>query len=109
MTKKFGIQKIQYNLCLVKTVLIFCGRVSLVGGEVQLGAFGTAATDWLIVPAPGDYDDGEFGGMKTGRETEVLGESLSQRHFVHHKSTWPDPGSNPGSSVGKPATNLILI
>jgi hypothetical protein len=22
------------------------------------------ATDWPIVPAPGDYDDGEFGGMK---------------------------------------------
>jgi hypothetical protein len=22
---------------------------------------------WPIVPAPGDYDDGEFGGMKTGR------------------------------------------
>jgi hypothetical protein len=21
----------------------------------------TAATDWPIVPAPGDYDDGEFG------------------------------------------------
>jgi hypothetical protein len=22
---------------------------------------------WLIVPGPGDYDDGEFGGMKIGR------------------------------------------
>jgi hypothetical protein len=22
---------------------------------------------WPIVPAPGDYDDGEFGGMKIGR------------------------------------------
>jgi hypothetical protein len=26
-----------------------------------------AATDWPIVPAPVDYDDGEFGGMKIGR------------------------------------------
>jgi hypothetical protein len=26
-----------------------------------------AATDWPIVPAPGDYDYGEFGGMKIGR------------------------------------------
>jgi hypothetical protein len=31
-----------------------------------MGPLGTAATEWLIVPAPGDYD-GEFGGMKIGR------------------------------------------
>jgi hypothetical protein len=37
------------------------------GGGVQLGPLGTAATDWPIVPAPGDDDDGEFGGMKIGR------------------------------------------
>jgi hypothetical protein len=40
---------------------------SLVGGGVQVGQLGTAATDWPIVPALGDYD-GEFGGMKIGRE-----------------------------------------
>jgi hypothetical protein len=28
---------------------------------------GTSATKWPILPAPGDYDDGEFGGMKIGR------------------------------------------
>jgi hypothetical protein len=26
------------------------------------------------------------GGMRIGRETEVLGENLSQSHFVRHKS-----------------------
>jgi hypothetical protein len=34
-----------------------------VGGGVQLGPLGTAATNRPIVPAPGDYDDGEIGGM----------------------------------------------
>jgi hypothetical protein len=37
-----------------------------VGGGVQLGLLGTAATDWPIVPAPSDYDDGETGGTKIG-------------------------------------------
>jgi hypothetical protein len=38
-----------------------------VGEGVQLGAFGTSATSWPIVPAPGDYEGGEFGGMMIGR------------------------------------------
>jgi hypothetical protein len=33
----------------------------------KLGPLGTSATDWPIVSAPGDYDDGEFGGVKIGR------------------------------------------
>jgi hypothetical protein len=28
-----------------------------------MSPLGTAATNRLIVPVPGDYDDGEFGGM----------------------------------------------
>jgi hypothetical protein len=35
-----------------------------VGGGVQ--TVDTSATEWPIVPAPGDYDDGEFSGMKIG-------------------------------------------
>jgi hypothetical protein len=38
-----------------------------VGGGVQLGPLGTAATNRPIVPAPGDYDDGEIGGIMIGR------------------------------------------
>jgi hypothetical protein len=37
----------------------------------------------------------QFGGMKIDRETEVLGENLSQRHFVHHKYHFR-PGLEPG-------------
>jgi hypothetical protein len=32
-----------------------------------VGLLGTSATEWPIVPAPGDYDDGEIGGIKIGR------------------------------------------
>jgi hypothetical protein len=37
--------------------------IGRVGGGVQLGPLGTTATNRPIVPAPGDYDDGEIGGM----------------------------------------------
>jgi hypothetical protein len=37
------------------------------GGGVHLGPLGTAATNRPIVPAPGDYDDGDIGGMMIGR------------------------------------------
>jgi hypothetical protein len=57
-----------------------------------MGPLGTSATEWPIVPAPGNYDDGEFGGM----ESEVLRENLSQRHFVHRKSHLTRPGIEPG-------------
>jgi hypothetical protein len=37
--------------------------IGIVGGGVQLGPLGTAATIRPLVPAPGDYDDGEIVGM----------------------------------------------
>jgi hypothetical protein len=38
-----------------------------------LGPLGTAATNKPIVPTPGDYDDGEIGGMMTGRGKRSTG------------------------------------
>jgi hypothetical protein len=35
----------------------------IMGGGVHLGPLGTASTNRPIMPAPGDYDDGEIGGM----------------------------------------------
>jgi hypothetical protein len=61
-----------------------------------MGPLGTSATEWPIVPSPGDCDDGEVGGMKIDRETEVLGENLPQRHIVHHKTHLTRPGLKPG-------------
>jgi hypothetical protein len=37
--------------------------IGIVGGGVQLGPLGTAAINRFIVPALGDYDDGEIGGI----------------------------------------------
>jgi hypothetical protein len=50
------------NLCISEANHLFF-LIGIVGGGVQLGALGTAATNRPIVPALGDYDDGEIGGM----------------------------------------------
>jgi hypothetical protein len=55
--------------------------IRTVGGGVQLGPLGTPATSWSIVPAPGDYEDGEIGGMigKGNRSTRRKPAVGSQR------------------------------
>jgi hypothetical protein len=50
------------------------------GVDSRLGPLGTSAIYWPIVPAPGDCDDGEFGGMKIGRG---------------NRSTWRKPAPAP--------------
>jgi hypothetical protein len=41
--------------------------IGIVEGGAQLSPLGTAVTNRPIVPAPGDYDDREIGGMMIGR------------------------------------------
>jgi hypothetical protein len=52
-------------MLLVLPALIFL--ICIVGGGVRLDPLVTAATNRPIVPAPGDCDDGEIGGMMIGR------------------------------------------
>jgi hypothetical protein len=44
-------------------IYIHCFLIGIVGRGVQLDPLGTAATNRRIVPTPGDYNDGEIGGM----------------------------------------------
>jgi hypothetical protein len=71
--------------------------IRLVGGGVQLGPLGTAATDWTILACPGD--DGEFGGMKT-----VRGNRSTQRKPVPAPLCPPqiplDQTRDPAAAVG---------
>jgi hypothetical protein len=48
-------------------IFFFFSKFSYWGVESKLGPLGTSATEWPIVPAPGDYDEGEIGGMKISR------------------------------------------
>jgi hypothetical protein len=65
-------------------------------GWVQLSPLGTSATNWPIVLAQGDCENGEFGGIKIIRRNRSTRRKPAQRHFVHHKSHLTRPGREPG-------------
>jgi hypothetical protein len=78
-----------------------------VGGGVQLGPLGSVTTNRPIVPAPGDYDGGEIGGMMIGRGNGSTRRKpgpvpLSPTQIPH---AYPD--ANPGRRCGKTATNRL--
>jgi hypothetical protein len=74
--------------------------INMVGSGVQLGPLGITATNRPTVAAPGDYDDGEIGGMMTGRGNRSTWRKLPQCRFVHQKLHMPARTRTRPSSVG---------
>jgi hypothetical protein len=70
---------------------------------VELSPLCTSATEWPIVPAPGDCDDGEFGGMKIGRGNRSIRKKTAPAPLRSPQF----PRWNPGRRRGKPATNRL--
>jgi hypothetical protein len=63
-----------------------------------LGPLGTAATNRPIVPAPGNYDDGEIGGMMIGTGNRSM--------CVHVTVVW---NNNSGQNVLIYVINLVFL
>jgi hypothetical protein len=70
-----------------------------VGGGVQLGPFGTAATNRPIVPAPGDYDGGEIDGM-IGRGNRSTRRKLAPVPFCPPQTPHAARTRTRGAAVG---------
>jgi hypothetical protein len=67
-----------------------------VGGGVQLGPLGTAATKRIIVSAPVDYDDGEIGGMIIGRRNLSTRRKPAPSAALSTTNPTLYPDANPG-------------
>jgi hypothetical protein len=69
---------------------------------------GTVATNRPIVLAPGDYDDGEFGGMMIGRGIRSTRRKPAPVPPCPPQTTpHACPDANPGRRGEKPATNRL--
>jgi hypothetical protein len=79
--------------------------IDIVGGGVQLGSTRHCSHQWPIVPVPGDYDDGEIGGM-IGRETKVLGRKPAPVPLCPPQTPHA-ARSRTRAAPGKPATNRL--
>jgi hypothetical protein len=61
---------------------------------------------WPIVPAPGDYDDGEIGGM-IGRGNRSTRKKTCPSAALSTTNPTCCPDANPGRRGGKPASNRL--
>jgi hypothetical protein len=66
--------------------------------ESKLIPLGTSATEWSIVPAPGDCDDGEVGGMKIGKVNGSTRRKLASAPLCPPQT----PLARPGLETGPP-------
>jgi hypothetical protein len=78
-----------------------------VGGGVQLGPLGTAATNKPIMPAPGDYDVEETGGMMIGRGNRSTRRKPAPVQLCPPQTPHAYPDANPARRGWKPATNTV--
>jgi hypothetical protein len=67
-----------------------------------LGPLGTAATNTPTVPTPGDYDDGEIGGMMIGRGNRSTRRKAAPVPLCPPQTPHALSGREP---EGKPTTN----
>jgi hypothetical protein len=96
-----GIEPATFRL----VALIFL--IGIVGSGVQLGPLGTAATNMPIVPTPGDYDDGEIGGMMIGRGNRSTRRKPAPVPLCLPQTPHACPDADSGRRGGKPATNCL--
>jgi hypothetical protein len=61
-----------------------------------MGSLGTSATEWSIVPAPRDCDDGEFRGMMIGRGNRITRRKPTPAPFCPPQIPLGRPGLEPG-------------
>jgi hypothetical protein len=79
----------------------------IVGGGVQLGPLGTAATNRPVLPAPGDYDDREIGGMMIAKRNRSTRRKHTPVPLCPSQNPHACPDANPGRLGGKTATNSL--
>jgi hypothetical protein len=77
------------------------------GCGVQLGPLGMPATNWPTVLAPGDYDDGEFGGMMIARGNRRTRRKPAPVPLCPPQIPLDLTGREPGPPLGKPPTNHL--
>jgi hypothetical protein len=69
-----------------------------------LSPLGIAATNRSIVPTPGDFDDGELGGMMIGRGNRSTRRKPAPVPLCPSQTPHACPDANPDRRDGKPPT-----
>jgi hypothetical protein len=89
--------------------VIFLNDIVGGGGGVYLGPLGTTATNKPIVPAPGDYDDEEIGGMMIGRRNRSTRRKLDPCAALPTTNSTCCPDSKPGRATVEVILGLIFL